>query len=89
MTELELIKNFGSISTAAFTVTEALKMAGIPSKYSPIVSILIGVGLSFLLGVSPVLGLAGGLSASGFYSGVKSGSTKQEESTPDYIPHID
>ncbi len=61
-------------------IVQAIKMTGrVPDKYSPIVSIVIGIILAFLAhgGVTTLMGptiLSGvlyGLAASGLYSGVK------------------
>lgn len=59
-------------------LTEAIKILGLPSRFSPIVSIALAISLSFLtnttgLATQIVLfdGLLIGLMASGLYSGAK------------------
>lgn len=56
-------------------IVEMMKKMGLPGKYSPIVSIVLGIGGIFLLGgfsvESGLRGLVFGLSASGLYSGSK------------------
>lgn len=55
-------------------LTEIVKRFGISSKYAPLVSIVLGVGISFLTSVSINSALEGvvfGLSASGLWSGGK------------------
>jgi ABC-type uncharacterized transport system permease subunit len=65
-------------------VVEVLKRAGLPNKYSPVVSLLLGVIFGFLY-VQPLLdgmivGLVVGLSATGLYSGSKNvfGSSRKK-----------
>lgn len=58
-------------------IVEMCKIAGLRSKYAPLLSVGLGVGLFALFGVGetlPVLfeGLVAGLTASGLYSGAKS-----------------
>lgn len=48
-----------------------VKSLGVDSRYAPSVSIVLGIGLSFLLQVHWLVGILAGLSASGLYSGVK------------------
>jgi len=79
MEEVELAKDIGTISAMVFTIVQSLKMAGIPSKYSPIIAIVVGVSLGFLFDLNPIFGLMGGLSASGLYSGVKKGAEDLKE----------
>lgn len=58
-------------------ITEGIKRAGVPSKYSVLVSLLIGLLLSWFASsetdaiIRVVEGLILGLSASGLYSGSK------------------
>ena len=51
------------------------KEVGLPSKYAPLTSVVMGVGLVALTGVAwqafVVQGIIAGLSASGLYSGTK------------------
>lgn len=58
---------------AVLAIVEALKMAGLPSKFAPIVSIVLGMvmGMIFLSGTlvaTAGVGILIGLSASGLYS---------------------
>jgi hypothetical protein len=61
-------------------IVEALKMSGFNPKLSPIISLIIGVGLSFLInanltmGETVVSGIIYGLTASGVYSQIKTTS---------------
>lgn len=69
------------IETAAVPIVVGLvsiiKQSGIPHKFAPILSLLLGVGVSYLIhplvDVRALLleGITFGLSASGLYSGVK------------------
>lgn len=86
MIEIELTKELLMISTMAFTITEAFKIAGVNGKYAPLISIIMGVALGIIAGINPFLGLIAGLSASGLYSGVKASSKGKEINL---IPHID
>ena len=66
---------------AVVAMVEALKMAGLSSKFAPIVSILLGLimGMIFVPGTliaSAGVGILIGLSASGIYSGGKTLLTK-------------
>lgn len=57
-------------------LVQVAKVAGLSSKYAPLVSVLLGVATATILsGVSAIAILGGvvlGLSASGLFSGVKS-----------------
>jgi L-lactate permease len=62
-------------------VIQALKMVGMPNKYSPIASIALGIIVGFVfrheaadLSQTILAGVTYGLSASGLYSGVKATS---------------
>ena len=62
-------------------IVQALKMVGMPNKYSPIASIGLGIVVGFIfrhdtadLSQTILAGVTYGLSASGLYSGVKSTS---------------
>ena len=88
--------NFESLSMAAAAVVpiilalvQAFKMIGLPSKYSPIASIGLGVIVSFLfrseldtMAHTILAGVIYGLSASGLYSGVKATTRNEVESEP-------
>ena len=59
-------------------LTESAKRAGLPSRFAPIASLLIGVGFNFgfkFIGVETgeliIGGVVAGLTAAGLYSGVK------------------
>lgn len=58
-------------------LVQAIKMTAIPERYSPVISILVGVLIAFVTGQgdpwghSVLAGLIYGLSASGLYSGTK------------------
>jgi len=57
-------------------VVSAIKKVGLSSRWAPIVSLVLGLGLSFFLGGDTTFqvvlqGLVVGLSASGLYSGTK------------------
>lgn len=62
---------FAIVLPVVIGLVEAIKRAGLSSRYSPIVSILLGVVLMYLFGGDIWEGLLAGLSASGLYSGVK------------------
>lgn len=58
-------------------LVEAVKQAGMPSRYAPILSLAFGVAGTFLMsgvvaGSGVIQGLIVGLSAVGLWSGVKS-----------------
>lgn len=61
---------------ATMGLVEVAKSAGLPSKYAPIVSLVIGIALGVAtsldnIGKGIIVGIAIGLSASGLYSGTK------------------
>jgi len=59
-------------------IVQCFKIVGVSAKWSPLISLAIGVGVSFLISEDHTLqhillsGVIYGLSASGLYSGVKS-----------------
>lgn len=68
-------------------IVEVFKRAGLPNKYSPIVSLLLGVIFGILY-VQPLLdgitlGLVIGLSATGLYSGSKNVFETSRKKTDD------
>jgi hypothetical protein len=70
-------------------VIQALKMIGMPNKYSPIASIALGIIVGFIfrheaadLSQTILAGVTYGLSASGLYSGVKSTSETIKNDPP-------
>ncbi len=70
-----------AIAVAATTgIVEVLKKTGLPSRWAPILSLVVGFGMTLLFTHSfswetVAVGILTGLSASGVYSGVKSVST--------------
>lgn len=56
-------------------VVSLIKGLGLPSRFAPLASVILGLGVSFLIGGTPFIvimgGLIVGLSASGLYSGTK------------------
>lgn len=67
------------LGTLAFTLTEAFKLAGFPSKLAPILSIVIAVIFSIANGYPWFTGIVSGLMASGLYSGVKAVSKEEPQ----------
>jgi hypothetical protein len=70
-------------------IIQALKMIGMPNKYSPIASIALGIIVGFIfrhetadLSQTILAGVTYGLSASGLYSGVKSTSETIKNDPP-------
>lgn len=55
---------------AVVLFVEAFKKAGMPTRYAPVVAILVGVAIGYGIG-SVATGLLVGLSASGLYSGAR------------------
>lgn len=55
---------------AIIAFVEAAKVAGMPVKLAPVVAIVAGLGLGYVLG-DVLNGLLFGLAASGVYSGAK------------------
>ncbi len=66
-----------TLSALCLGLTEVIKQLGVPSRFAPVISIIIGLGGSFIfaknadLGNIVLNGLIAGLSASGFWSGAK------------------
>lgn len=60
------------LSAMVFSLVEVLKMAGLPSKFAPLLSVALGIGLGFMFMLPIVDGLIAGLTASGAYAGIKS-----------------
>jgi hypothetical protein len=76
--------DFSAISSNSFwavplvvAIVEAFKMSGFNNKFAPLISLVVGLGLSFLvntdvaIGQIIVSGIIYGLTASGLYSSVK------------------
>jgi len=65
----------GAAIPVILALTEAVKRAGVPSKYAGLVSIIIGIAYGLILGGFTIdnglLGLAFGLGASGAFSVTK------------------
>lgn len=55
---------------AIMAATEAVKMAGLPSRFAALFAIAVGAAIGALIG-QPVEGFVFGLAASGTYSSVK------------------
>ena len=63
---------FAYVVALVMGLSEVLKIAGVYTKYIPLIGVLIGIGSSFIIpGISLFLGIMGALSANGFYSGSK------------------
>jgi len=65
-----------TIIAVVIGLTEVIKRAGAPIKYVPVISIILGTALAFLVGGQEIRelifsGIVYGLSASGLYSGAK------------------
>lgn len=84
------ITKFAELSALIIPVviglTSAVKLTGLPSKWSPLVAVFLGLAASFmLLGVSAIttfMGLIYGLSASGLYSGTKAVASETSPTEP-------
>lgn len=73
--KMDTITDLGGVVLVIIGVTEAIKRAGMSSRWAPIVALLIGVGFSFLIwgvsGGSVISGIVAGLTACGLYGGTK------------------
>ena len=63
------------LSPVIMGIVEAAKRAGLPSKFCPLLAILLGIGFSFLVPTANwaenlISGLAAGLSAVGLYESI-------------------
>lgn len=70
--------NYGVLVAVVIGLVEAAKRIGVPEKFAPVFSVILGLGLSFLgfvanpdLVSTIVGGIIIGLSAVGLYSGTK------------------
>lgn len=70
--------NYGVLVAVVIGLVEAAKRIGVPEKFAPIISVILGLGLSFLgfvanpdLASTIIGGIIIGLSAVGLYSGTK------------------
>lgn len=52
-------------------MVQVFKEAGLPPRYCPLFSVLLGVGLSFVIQIPVIEGLLAGVTAVGLYSGVR------------------
>lgn len=72
---MEITTEFAVLIPIVTGVVQAIKMAGISSRFAPVLSLIIGIAGAFLIGgmdtVSALAGVVAGLSASGLFSGVK------------------
>jgi hypothetical protein len=72
----DVVSNSFWIIPLVVAIVQAIKMMGVATKFSPIISIGVGVGLGFLVNndfttaQSILSGVIYGLSASGLYSGI-------------------
>lgn len=61
-------------------VVQVIKTAGLPDRWAPAISLVLGLGVGLLAGGTPLVvvlgGLVIGLSASGMYSGAKATFSK-------------
>lgn len=60
-----------TLTTVAYTLVEMFKMAGLPTKFAPLASVIVGITFAVVTGMHWGVGLFAGLSASGIYAGVK------------------
>ncbi len=69
------IASSASVLGAIIGITQVLKLCGLPTRFAPVVSLALGLSLSFIaIGVSPesvFAGIIAGLSASGLWGSVK------------------
>lgn len=76
--EILLIKEVSMMVAMVYTFTQSLKMAGIPSKYAPLIAIATGIGLAFLFNYTLVWGVIAGIGASGVYSQMKTAAPPKD-----------
>jgi hypothetical protein len=79
---MEMIFNFSVAVAVIIGLVEVVKRIGLPSKFAPLVSVILGVGFSFIfpgetIGLTILFGVVTGLTACGLYSGTK--ATIQEK----------
>lgn len=70
------LTQFAILVPVVIGIIEVVKLAGLPSRFAPLLSLVLGVlGATYLVGgdlaVTVLQGLIVGLSASGLYSGTK------------------
>lgn len=73
---MEVIFNFAVAVGVIVGLVEVAKRIGLPSKFAPLISVVIGVGFSFIfpgetIGLTILFGVITGLTACGLYSGTK------------------
>ena len=73
-----IVIDYGILAAAVIGLVEVAKMMGVPKKFAPIISVILGLGFSLLEFVANpdlvstiVGGIIIGLSAVGLYSGTK------------------
>jgi len=74
---MELVLGIAVLIAFTVGITEVIKRLGLPSKFSPLVSLIVGIGLAILALTDTmtnkiITGIMCGLSASGLYSGANS-----------------
>ena len=72
----------GTITGLAIGITAVLSEAGLPSRFKPLVSLFIAVVVALSYGLTienAIIGVTGGLVASGIWSGAKTILKKSEE----------
>lgn len=87
-----LVVSFAVLLAITIGIVEAVKRLGVPEKFAPVVSVVVGLALSalsyFLADTKALLAIVGGLviglSAVGLYSGVK--NVAQGFKKPDSVP---
>jgi hypothetical protein len=67
------MENLPLVATMVLGLTQAVKIAGLNSRFIPLSAVLLGVILSYMVADTSVIGgIVAGLTACGLYSGVKS-----------------
>ena len=78
-----------SIAGVAMGLTAAISQAGLDSKYKPVMSIAIGVLYALIImglsTTSVAVGIIGGLTASGLWSGAKAMTNKEDDYTVEQL----
>ena len=69
--ELAPVQTIGLFVAVVMSVTEAVKRAGLPKRFVPSFSILLGVAFGFVTGIGWLNGIVVGLTAGGVWSGTK------------------
>lgn len=74
----------GTITGLAIGITAVLSEAGLPTRFKPLVSLFIAVAVALSYGLTvenAIIGITGGLVASGIWSGAKTILKKSESNT--------